>query len=484
MAYVPREDFGLGFMPNAATMRIGGQPGMMARQPYRPQPYVPASLPGVSSADRSQAFFQSLGPLAAGLLAGGAPSTDPGAAQKGLAQGILGMGAVSRDRMRDLQDLNYRKYMMDRQNKADAAADELRQYNIWRRPTAHRLIEAQIKKAERPDPSEYGRTIPYPEDVEAQRTRMRGVSTPAAMQKNYEFAVANGYKGTFMDYVMSVNAARGGAMYTPPIKGAVPSGAVPPSAVPSGAVPPSARPMVPSSAVGTIQPIPGSDAAIAQAQQRTRETEQRLKIEKREEKAEKRRISRSRAGGTVIQDIGRALDIVQNPGWLSASGIVGGVTAEYPKLKEFLPAAEAKGHIESALSNVGLDTLQSMREGSETGGALGQVPIQQQKRLEQVLGSLDLSQRKEVISDNLKRVHNIYMDIVHGSPEQIRKLAVDGKISKERAVQLSERYELSFDEFGRPIPIPSAPAGIDKNEWPEIWRRLPPKDKRLFRKGK
>ena len=144
MAYVPREDFGLGFMPNAATMRIGGQPGMMARQPYRPQPYVPASLPGVSSADRSQAFFQSLGPLAAGLLAGGAPSTDPGAAQKGLAQGILGMGAVSRDRMRDLQDLNYRKYMMDRQNKADAAAHEERQWKLYQRPMQEAAATAQL----------------------------------------------------------------------------------------------------------------------------------------------------------------------------------------------------------------------------------------------------------------------------------------------------------------------------------------------------
>jgi len=482
MAYNPREDFGLGFTPNAATIRIGGQPGMMARQPYRPQPYVPASLPGVSADDRKQAFYQGLLALAPRLLAAGAPTTDPGGGQRMLAQAGSAFTGATGDYLKDIRGQNYRKYMMDRQNKADAAAWEEAQWKLHQRPMTTRLLEAQIKQAERPDSSEYGRTIPFPENVEAQRTRMKRVSTPSAMQKNYEFAVVNGYRGTFMDYVMSVSTARGGAIYTPPIRGAVPSGAVPPSARPM--VPPSARPMGPPSAVGTIQPIPGSPAAISQAQQRTREIEQQLRIDKIARKAKQRQESRSRAGGTVIQDIGRALAIVEKPGWLSASGIIGGFTEDYPKFKEYFPAAEAKGHIESALSNVGLDTLQAMREGSETGGALGQVPIQQQKRLEQVLGSLDLSQRKEVISDNLKRVHNIYMDIVHGSPEQIRKLLADKKISKERAVQLSERYELSFDEFGRPIPIPPAPMGMNKDEWPEIWRRMPPKDKRLFRKGK
>lgn len=41
--------------------------------------------------DRQQAFFQSLKPLAGGLISGGAPSTQPGGWQRGLGQGLLGM---------------------------------------------------------------------------------------------------------------------------------------------------------------------------------------------------------------------------------------------------------------------------------------------------------------------------------------------------------------------------------------------------------
>jgi hypothetical protein len=430
--------------------------------PMQPEPstnpvnayFTQLADPRYRQAMQQQNLFSNLLNFGAQMSAARAPSLDPGYAARtragalaGLGQGLTAGNQAYQNQL--IQAIKLKQLM--RQNEI-AQAKEAREEKMA--PIKRKYWEA--------------------------KSRTTGVPTPAAMQKNYEFAKTQGYKGTFMDYVMSVNAARGGAIYTPPAREATTPGAVPSSVIsetvaPDGAVPPST--------VGKIQPLPGSAAAIAQAQQQTRETEQELKIEKRKEKAEKRRLSRARAGGTVIQDIGRALDIVQNPGWLSASGIVGGVTAEYPKLSQFLPAAEAKGHIESALSNVGLDTLQSMREGSETGGALGQVPIQQQKRLEQVLGSLDLSQRKEVISDNLKRVHNIYMDIVHGSPEQIQKLVADGKISEERADQLSERYELSFDEFGRPVRIPPVPDGVDKDEWPEIWSRMSPKQQRFFREG-
>jgi hypothetical protein len=123
-------------------------------------------------------------------------------------------------------------------------------------------------------------------------------------------------------------------------------------------------------------------------------------------------------------------------------------------LQSVLPAAQAQAHIESALSNIGLDTLQNMREGSPTGGALGQVPIQQQKRLEQVLGSLKLSQKKEVVEANLKRVMNIYMDIVYGTTDEIEKLVgkelPNGEIlTRQKADQLIQRYDLPFDIRGR-----------------------------------
>jgi hypothetical protein len=189
--------------------------------------------------------------------------------------------------------------------------------------------------------------------------------------------------------------------------------------------------------------------------------------------AEGRQEQLERAGGTVVQDLTRALNIVQrNP---SATGRTASITLALPEVaRAETDVQAAKAFVESALSNVGLDTLQRMRENSPTGGALGQVPIQQQQRLEQVLGSLDLTQRKEVVEDNLKRVVNIYMDIIHGSPQSINQRFERGEITRGQKEALSFRHQLSFDELGNPIrnrgrrrnvpqlpegsPTPAAPA--------------------------
>jgi len=128
----------------ASKLTLGNNQRILARKPYAPQPYIPPVYPGVSPADRSQAFLQSLGPLAAGFLAGGAPSTDPGATQKGIAQGILGMGAAAERQMDLAQRWNQQKYMADRQNKADAVKHESDQYNISRRPTQEAAAMAQL----------------------------------------------------------------------------------------------------------------------------------------------------------------------------------------------------------------------------------------------------------------------------------------------------------------------------------------------------
>jgi hypothetical protein len=169
------------------------------------------------------------------------------------------------------------------------------------------------------------------------------------------------------------------------------------------------------------------------------------------EKARKRKEQQARAGGTVVQDLQRALNIVQtNP---SATGRTAAATALLPDVaRAETDYQSALGFVESALSNVGLDTLQQMRENSPTGGALGQVPIQQQKRLEQVLGSLDLTQRKEVVEDNIKRVINIYMDIIHGSKDQVEDAFNRGEITEQQKKVFGFRHDLSFDELGKSLP--------------------------------
>ena len=55
-----------------------------------------------------------------------------------------------------------------------------------------------------------------------------------------------------------------------------------------------------------------------------------------------------------------------------------------------------------------------MRAASPTGGALGNVSDQEGARLASAYGNLEQSQSQAQFERNLKRVKNIYLDIVHG----------------------------------------------------------------------
>lgn len=171
-------------------------------------------------------------------------------------------------------------------------------------------------------------------------------------------------------------------------------------------------------------------------------------LEETARKLRGRKTEVSRAAGTVVQDLGRGLErlpeVVQTEGVIGAnaraalSNVKG--TAEY-QIQQF---------IDSAKSNIGLDRLQVMRETSPTGGALGQVPFQQQQRLEQVLGEMKLDMEIQDLEDNMKRIMNIYRDIMFGSADERQALVESGKLTPEENAKIqSEYFELSFDEMGR-----------------------------------
>jgi hypothetical protein len=130
--------------------------------------------------------------------------------------------------------------------------------------------------------------------------------------------------------------------------------------------------------------------------------------------------------------------------------------------------------VASIKGNISIGQIMAMKSASESGGALGQIPIGQMEIMMGLLGNVSANQRREIVIDNLKRVQNIYSDLVHGRPDQIqarigkRPLNEDGteKISPytnepyailtpERAAVISERQILSFDDRGNPM-IPAA----------------------------
>lgn len=92
-----------------------------------------------------------------------------------------------------------------------------------------------------------------------------------------------------------------------------------------------------------------------------------------------------------------------------------------------------------------------MREASPTGGALGQVPVQQQQYLMTVKGSLNATLQSDVLKENLNDVYNIYLDAMFGSPQELSEGVRTGKITVDEAnAYLQQRKETSFNEFQLP----------------------------------
>lgn len=117
----------------------------------------------------------------------------------------------------------------------------------------------------------------------------------------------------------------------------------------------------------------------------------------------------ARATDIVTQDIDRALGIIsQNPGL--TTGIGGALTGWVPGS----PTFNLNSLIDTVRANVGFDKLQAMRDASPTGGALGQVSQQENLLLQATIGNLANTQDRQQLVDNLNRVYNVYLDIVHG----------------------------------------------------------------------
>jgi hypothetical protein len=55
-----------------------------------------------------------------------------------------------------------------------------------------------------------------------------------------------------------------------------------------------------------------------------------------------------------------------------------------------------------------------MRDSSPTGGALGQVAVQELEMLQAAYGSMQQSQTREQLEFNVRRLHNMYLDTIHG----------------------------------------------------------------------
>jgi hypothetical protein len=81
----------------------------------------------------------------------------------------------------------------------------------------------------------------------------------------------------------------------------------------------------------------------------------------------------------------------------STAGVIGATTGKIPGS----PAYDFAADLDAIKANIGFNELQEMRNASKTGGALGQVAIQEINFLQSVLGSLQQGQSPDNLRKNL-----------------------------------------------------------------------------------
>ncbi len=175
---------------------------------------------------------------------------------------------------------------------------------------------------------------------------------------------------------------------------------------------------------------------------------------------EQRDLAQKQSTDIVSQDIDRALQLSRNVGGtLPAVGPVGTALKAVPGTA----AHDLQEIVVGLRANTGFAELNKMRQQSPTGGALGPVSDTENKLLQSTLGSLEQSQTQAQFELNLKRLHNVYMDVVHGTPEKLDAEVKAGKITAtQRQQMLDKRYEI-------PPPVP---AGVPVTK--EQYDKLPP----------
>lgn len=109
--------------------------------------------------------------------------------------------------------------------------------------------------------------------------------------------------------------------------------------------------------------------------------------------------NRQQQAGLVKETIDAAL---KETGFFTTGG-VGRLAAAVPGT----PAYDLARRIETIKANIGFGELQRMRDESPTGGALGQVAVQELTYLQSALGNLDQAQSREELEKNLRNIRSI-----------------------------------------------------------------------------
>lgn len=264
-------------------------------------------------------------------------------------------------------------------------------------PNLPQVLSAQMKerRGQRQATAQKNRTLDYlrslgtPQAMEAIRyaegtgdiagalkmATAAGKDDRTALIKNFEYAKSQGFEGSLQDFM---KAGGGGGSV-------VNIGGEDYKVVGDQVIVPD-----PSSPIGVrFVPIPGGKTAAA--------------AERAAGAGEARTAGEATAGTTVLEDITRAKDIAKESPLLS-TGFIGGILRSVGGT-----SAKTLDQLTTTIkANIGFDRLQRMRDESPTGGALGQVAVQELEALQASLGSLDTSLDDAELLKNLTRLEEQY----------------------------------------------------------------------------
>lgn len=262
---------------------------------------------------------------------------------------------------------------------------------------------------------------------------------PTDDMREYEFARSQGFEGSFMDFQnamaqqrraqTNVNVSTG---EPGPRTGTIPQGY---TLIEDDSSPAGYR----------MVPIPGGP-------EDTTKTDAAA--------AEQRRTSTN----LVLDEIGIARDLVAGQEGLNrTTGPIGAVLSRIDSTR----AGQLKNRLETIKANIGFDKLQSMREASPTGGALGAVSEFENRLLQAVHGSLVQSQTAEDLLYNLDRLETLYNRVINeGIPEEEAR-AMYREISGGQAAPEPQSSIAIF-------PMPEQIAKMDGTQIADMLRQVPP----------
>jgi hypothetical protein len=133
-------------------------------------------------------------------------------------------------------------------------------------------------------------------------------------------------------------------------------------------------------------------------------------------KAERRQAATAAAAQNVLGAVDEAQKLVG----MTTTGVPGQVLSRVGGTR----ARDLQSQLETIKGNLGFDRLQEMRDNSPTGGALGQVAVQELMALQSTVASLDQAQSDEQLRRNLDKIRRHYtrwLDVVQQASKPPRQ---------------------------------------------------------------